>query len=120
MRARVTFYHNPRCSKSREALRLLRAHDVDLDVVEYLKTPLSLPELENLLHKLEIEPEALMRRQEPAWREAGLDQPGVGRTVLLEALAREPRLMERPVAVCGARAVIGRPPTSVLQILDES
>jgi arsenate reductase len=113
----VTIYHNPRCSKSRETLSLLRDHGVEPDVVEYLKDPPSADVLSDLLDKLGLEPRALMRRKEPEYAELGLDDPGLSREALIAAMVAHPRLIERPIVVKDGKATLGRPPQAVLEIL---
>lgn len=112
----VTLYHNPRCSKSRATLALLREHGVEPKIVEYLRTPLSRAELEALLELLGISARELARVKEPAWKEAGLDDAS-SEDDILDAMVGHPVLVERPVAVCGGKAVIGRPPENVLALL---
>jgi arsenate reductase len=113
----VTIYHNPKCSKSRQTLELLRARGIEPQVVEYLKTPPDEKTLDGLLKKLGMEPRALMRTKEDAYAEAGLGNPKLTREQLIAALATHPILIERPIVVNGARAAIGRPPEKVLEIL---
>ena len=113
----VTIWHNPRCSKSRQTLALLRERGIEPEIVEYLKTPPSAGELEAVLEKLGMEPRGLMRRKEAAWREAGLDNPALGRRALVEAMAAHPALIERPVVLAQGKAALGRPPENVLAIL---
>jgi len=113
----VTIYHNPRCSKSRETLSLLRDHGVEPDVVEYLKDPPSAEVLSDLLDRLGLEPRALMRRKEPEYAELGLDDPGLSREALIAAMVAHPRLIERPIVVKDGKATLGRPPQAVLEIL---
>jgi arsenate reductase len=113
----VTIYHNPRCSKSREALSLLRDHGVEPEVVEYLKDPPSAAILSDLLTRLGLEPRALMRRKEPEYAELGLDDPSLSRGALIAAMVAHPRLIERPIVVKDGRAALGRPPEAVLEIL---
>ena len=113
----VTIWHNPRCSKSRQTLALLRERGIELRIVEYLKTPPAADELEAVLDKLGMEPRGLMRRKEAAYRDAGLDDPALGRRQLVEAMAAYPVLIERPVVLSGGRAALGRPPENVLEIL---
>lgn len=113
----VTIWHNPRCSKSRQTLALLRERGVEPEIVEYLKTPPAVEELEAVLDKLGMEPRDLMRRKEAPYREAGLDDPELGRRALVEAMAAHPVLIERPVVLAGAKAALGRPPESVLALL---
>jgi arsenate reductase len=113
----VTIYHNPRCSKSRETLSLLRDHGVEPDVVEYLKDPPSADVLSDLLDKLGLEPRALMRRKEPEYAELGLDDPGLSLEALIATMVAHPRLIERPIVVKDGKATLGRPPQAVLEIL---
>ena len=116
--SRITIYHNPRCSKSRQTLALLKENGVEPEVVEYLKEPPVLEELENLCAKLGKEPLEWMRTGEKTFRELGLsrkdDRP---RESWLQLLAEHPILIERPIVVCGARAVLGRPPENVLHLI---
>ena len=110
----VTLYHNPRCSKSRAALALLQERGVDLDVVEYIKTPLSATAIKELLALLGVTARDLIRPKDA--RDAGVNLDGSD-AALVKAMADEPRLIERPIAVNGDRAAIGRPPENVLDIL---
>jgi len=113
----VTIYHNPRCSKSRQTLELLRANDVEPQIVEYLQTPPSADELRRILVLLGIGPRDLMRKKEAAYKAAGLDDPALDDDALIAAMIADPILIERPVVVSGAKAAIGRPPENVLDIL---
>ena len=113
----VTIYHNPRCSKSRATLDLLRQRGVEPSIVEYLKDPPTAAVLDDLLRRLGLEPRDLMRRKEPEYAELGLDDPGLSRAALIEAMVTHPRLIERPIVVKDGRAALGRPPESVLEIL---
>lgn len=112
----IVIYHNPRCSKSRAALALLQEHNVPLQVVEYLKHPLSRDALQVLRTQLGCSPHEWIRKGEAAYKEAGLG-PDSTETELLDAMARHPVLIERPIAVRGGRAVVGRPPERVLDLL---
>ncbi len=113
----VTIYHNPRCSKSRETLELIRNRGIEPTVVEYLKTPPSAGELKAMLGRLGLKPRDLMRRKEPVYKELGLDAPHLSDAALIEAMVRNPVLIERPIVVRGDKAALGRPPEAVLQIL---
>ncbi len=114
---KITIYHNPRCSKSRAALKLLTDRGIEPEIIEYLKTPPDRETLEKLIERLGIGPRELMRRNEAVYAEAGLADPAIGREALIEALIAHPILIERPIVVAGDRAVIGRPPERVLEIL---
>ena len=113
----VTIYHNPRCSKSRQTLELLRGKGVEPKIVEYLKTPLNADEISALLGLLDLEPRDLMRRKEAAYKDAGLDNPDLARDALIKGMADNPALIERPIVVKGKKAVLGRPPENVLELI---
>lgn len=115
MKTRI--YHNPRCSKSRQTLELLQQQHIDTEVVEYLKTPPSREELESVLALLGLEPRQLMRQGESEYSELGLDNPALGREDLLNAMLAHPKLIERPIVVHNGKAVVGRPPENVLDII---
>ncbi len=114
---KATIYHNPRCTKSRETLALLRQKGIEPEVIEYLKAPPSPAELDTILKKLGKEPREAMRRQEPPYKELSLDNPSLTRAQLVKAMADNPVLIERPIVLAGGKARIGRPPESVLEIL---
>jgi len=116
---KVTIYHNPRCSKSRQTLALLQERGIEPIVVEYLKTPPDAAELGKLLEALGIGASGLLRSGEPEYRELGLDQSNVTDEQRIRAMVSHPRLIERPIVVCGKYARLGRPPESVLEILPE-
>ena len=113
----VTIYHNPRCSKSRQALQLLRDRGIEPEIVEYLKTPPTADDIEAVLSKLGLEPRAVMRTKEAAYREAGMADTGLSRRTLIDLMAANPIVIERPIVVSGARAALGRPPENVLSIV---
>tara|TARA_R110002012_G_scaffold240278_1_gene414451 strand:+ start:299 stop:646 length:348 start_codon:yes stop_codon:yes gene_type:complete len=113
----VVIYHNPRCSKSRQTLDLLRSKGVEPEIREYLKAPPSVAELEELLGRLGIEPVDLMRRTEAPFKELGLGDVTKGRDALIQAMHENPVLIERPIVIANGKAAIGRPPEAVLEIL---
>lgn len=113
----VRIYHNPRCSKSRQALELLRSNGIEPVVIEYLKTPPGLQEINQLLGKLGADPRQLMRTNEPEYKALNLDREGISREELIQALHENPKLLQRPVVVTTDKAVIGRPPEKVLEII---
>jgi len=110
-------YHNPRCSKSRQTLELLKQQGVEPQIVEYLKETPNAKELENILKMLGMEPRDLMRRKETEYKELGLDNPDLDRNTLIQAMVEHPKLIERPIVINKDRAALGRPPESVLEIL---
>ena len=113
----VTLYHNPRCSKSREALELLRARNIAPTIVAYLTSPPSIDELDRILRLLELEPRDLMRKKEAVYKDLALDDESLDRHSLLQAMVEHPILIERPIAVANGRAALGRPPENVLDVL---
>lgn len=109
----VTIYHNPRCSKSRKTLELLLDKGVEPTIIEYLVNPPDAQTLKSILKKLKATPRELMRVKETSYGELGLADPAVTADDLIEAMAANPILIERPIVVAGARAVIGRPPENI-------
>lgn len=112
----VVIYHNPRCSKSRTALELLRSRGLEPRVIEYLKQPPTHEELRLLLQRLGMDPEQLVRKGEDVFKTQFAGKT-LTHTQWLEALAAHPILIERPIAMRGNRAVVGRPPEKVLELL---
>ena len=113
----LTLYHNPRCSKSRGALELLEARGLAPTVVRYLETPPSAAEMRTLLGKLGLSARQLLRSGEEEYQTLGLADAGLSENQLIEAMVAHPRLIERPILVVGDKAVVGRPPEKVLEIL---
>jgi arsenate reductase len=111
------FLHNPRCSKSREALQLLQDRGVELPIVEYLKKPLKQAELRELCWLLDVSPSAIVRTGEALFKQLKLKPRGLSDDQWFDILAEHPLLMERPIVVYRGRAVIGRPPEEVLKLL---
>jgi arsenate reductase len=113
----VTIYHNPRCTKSRQALALLEQRGIKPKVIEYLVTPPTEAELKRLLKLLGISPRELLRTKEEEYKQAKLDKPDVTDAEIIRAMIKYPRLMERPIVVAGNKAALGRPPEIVLKII---
>lgn len=112
----VTIYHNPRCSKSRQTLELLQNEGIEPTIIKYLDTPPSQAELSNLLQKLDLSPRQLMRTKEAVYKELNLADES-DHDVLLTAMVNNPKLIERPIVVKGDKAVLGRPPENVLELI---
>ena len=113
----VTIYHNPRCSKSRKTLELLRSKGIEPFIVEYLKDPPTRKKLKEILAMLNLEPRQLIRNTESIYKEKGLDDPSLDREQLVSAMVENPVLIERPIVISKGKAVIGRPPENVLGII---
>ncbi len=115
--SKITIYHNPRCSKSRQTLALLQEQGIEPDIIDYLATPPSKSRLKAMLKMLSFEPRDLMRKQEDDYKALKLANESLSKEQLIEAMIAHPKLIERPIVVNGDKAAIGRPPESVLSIL---
>lgn len=111
----LVIYHNPRCSKSRQTLALIEEKGVPHRVVEYLNEPPSAKELKRILGLLGMTAAEIVRRKEAA--EAGIDYKNLPEAALIEVIAKNPIVIERPIVVSGDRAVLGRPPENVLELI---
>lgn len=111
------FYHNPRCSKSRQALQLLEEKDVQPEIRKYLESPLNTAELTNLLTQLGKTPAELIRKGEDLYKELNLGLAEVTEAQLIQAMVANPKLIERPILSNGKEARIGRPPEQVLELI---
>ena len=112
----MKIYHNPRCTKSRQALALLEENGVEPQVVEYLKDLLTTEDLSELIGFLGIEPLALVRKNEAVWKEQFKGKELSDKEVI-KAMVENPKLIERPIVVKQKKAVLGRPPENVLQLI---
>lgn len=113
----VKIYHNPRCSKSRQTLALLEERGIDPEIVLYLETPPTAKELKAIIAALGVSPRDLMRKKEAPYKDGNLGDETLSDGDLVDAMVVNPILIERPIVVAGARAAIGRPPETVLDIL---
>lgn len=115
--SKVTIYHNPRCSKSRQTLALLTEHAVEPDIVLYLETPPDAKALKALIDKLGIEPRELLRSSEKEYKAMKLADKTLSNKALIDAMVKAPILIQRPIVVKGDKAVLGRPPENVLALI---
>jgi arsenate reductase len=111
----VTIYHNPRCNTSRRTLALLREKGVEPQIIEYLKTPYTAPQLQHLLAELKLSASKLLRKKAAA--AAGIDPSKLSEEQLIAVMVKNPILVERPIVVSGGKAALGRPPEAVLAVL---
>lgn len=116
MAADVIIYHNPKCSKSRETLQLLREHGVEPEIVKYLDDPPSQKRIIELIDMLGVAPAQILRTKEKEYKELGLSAQS-SKSEVARAIAAHPVLLERPIVVRGGKARLGRPPERVLEIL---
>ncbi len=113
----TTIYHNPRCSKSRQALELLDSRNIAPKVIKYLETPPEADELRQLIALLGIPAQQLLRKKEVEFKQSGLDKAALDDETVIKAMIRYPKLIERPIVVHNGKAVVARPPEKVLDIL---
>ena len=114
----LRIYHNPRCSKSRQTLQLIEQQGFKAEIIEYLKTPPSQQEMVGLLALLGFNSaRQLMRKNEDEYKQLSLSDTDLSEQVLIAALCQHPKLIERPIVVNDDKAIIGRPPENVLNIL---
>lgn len=113
-----TIYHNPRCSKSRATLALLEQNDINPEIVYYLDSPPSRSELKALLKKLGLGIRDILRSGEAVYDELGLSDDSLSEDIIFDLVIKHPVLIERPIVVRGNKAILGRPPENVLQLLD--
>lgn len=112
----MKLYHNPRCGKSRQGLEILQRANVDFEIIEYLKNPISANEISSILTKLQIKPIDLVRTNESIWKEKYKGK-NLTDTEIIQAMVENPKLIERPILVHGDKAIIGRPPEQIITIL---
>ena len=115
MKAKI--YHNSRCSKSRQTLEILKKNNIDIEVIEYLKFPLDKNQISDLLKKLNLSARELLRRGEEIYRKENLSNKDFADEFLIDAMVKNPILIERPIVTFNNRAIIGRPPEKVLEII---
>ena len=116
MMRKIKIYHNPRCSKSRQGLQILKDKGVDFEIVQYLKTPPTKEELKEIIKKLGIKPIDLVRKNEKIWKE-NYKGKEVTDDEIIEAMVKFPKLIERPIVIKEDKAVLGRPPENILDIV---
>ena len=114
---KTVIYHNPRCSKSRETLQLIEDRNVTAEIIDYLEDPPSADELRRIIDLLGIPARELMRTTEDVYKEAELDDESLSDDEIIDAICEYPALLQRPIVISGNRAIIGRPPSRVLEII---
>ena len=113
-------YHNPRCSKSRQTLSLLRENGIEPQVVEYLKTPLQKKELQMISNAVGLRPASFIRKNENEYKENGIAEYLDNDEKVFQYIVKYPKIMERPIVVSNGIGVIGRPPSNVLVLINQS
>lgn len=113
----IQIWHYPKCSKSRAALGLLREHNIEPEIIDYLQTPPSPNEMEQLLQLLGCSPRELIRKKEPLYHTLHLDNPNLSDHMLITTMIEHPILIERPIVIAEGKAALGRPPENIVSIL---
>ena len=113
---KITIYHNPRCSKSRKALCLLGEKETELEVIEYLKTPLSRRDYQNICLHLSLSPKEIIRTKEKSFRDLGVSLKEMVEEDVYDLLVNHPHLMERPIVIFGDKGVVARPPEKLEEL----
>lgn len=115
----LKIFHNPRCSKSRQALDLIEARNKPVEIIKYLETPPNIKLLSEIITLLDISPRDLLRKGEQAYKDLNLKDANITDDVILEAMVSHPKLIERPIVFNEERAILGRPPENILPLLVE-
>ncbi len=115
--AKLVIYHNPRCSKSRETLQLITDRQIEPEIVDYLEEPPTPEDLKRIIAMLGVTARDLLRTTEPVYKDAELDDDSLTDDEIIEAICEYPELLQRPIVIAGDKAVIGRPPIKVLDLI---
>lgn len=110
-------FHNPRCSKSRQALKLLKGNNCKIEIISYLEIDLEVSLIEDILKKLALKPRDILRKGEQEYKDNNLKKDNLSEEDLINYMIKYPKLIERPIVVKGDKAVIGRPPENVLELI---
>ena len=110
-------FHNPRCSKSRQALQILQDNNCDIEIINYLETDLNVSLIKDVLHKLSLKPRDILRTSEQDYKDNNLKEDNFSDDDLIDYMIKYPKLIERPIVIKGHRAVLGRPPENALELI---
>ena len=112
-----TIYHNPRCSKSRQTLKLIEEKGIEPEIILYLEKPPTVSVLSKIVDYLQMKPRALLRKGEDEYKTFNLKDITLDNSIILKIMSENPKLIERPIVLSGNRAIIGRPPENVLELI---
>ena len=110
-------FHNSRCSKSRQALQILQDSNCDIEIINYLETDLDVSLIKDVLKKLSLKPRDILRTSEQDYKDNKLEEDNLSDDDLIDHMIKHPKLIERPIVIKGHKAVLGRPPENVLELL---
>ena len=114
---KYTIFHNPRCSKSRQTLQILKDNECDTKIILYLKTAIDQSVLESIIKKLSLSPRELLRKGEQEFKDNDLKNKNLSDQEIIEVMVKHPKVIERPIVVKGDKAILGRPPENVLELI---
>jgi arsenate reductase len=115
--SKYKIFHNPRCSKSRQTLQILKEHDCEVEIINYLETDLDVSLIKDVLKKLSLKPRDILRTSEQDFKDNNLKEDNLSDDDLIEYMIKYPKLIERPIVIKGHTAVLGRPPENILELL---
>ena len=115
--SKYTIFHNPRCSKSRQTLQILKDNECDTEIILYLETPLAQSVLEGAIKKISLSPRELLRKGEQEFKDNDLKNKNLSDQEIIEFMVKHPKLIERPIVIKGNKAILGRPPENVLELI---
>jgi len=115
--SKYKIFHNPRCSKSRQTLQILEEHNCDVEIILYLETVIDESVLVDILGKMSLSPRDLLRKGEQEFKDNNLKNSNYSDQEIIKFMTQHPKLIERPIVVKGDKAILGRPPENVLELI---
>ena len=115
--SKYIIFHNPRCSKSRQTLQILKDNECDTEIILYLETAIDQSVLEDVIKKISLSPRELLRKGEQEFKDNNLNNKNLSDQEIIEFMVKHPKLIERPIVIKGNKAILGRPPEKVLELI---
>lgn len=115
--SKYKIFHNPRCSKSRQTLQILKDNECDTEIILYLETDIDQSVLESIIKKSSLSPRELLRKGEQEFKDNDLKNKNLSDQEIIEVMVKHPKVIERPIVVKGDKAILGRPPENVLELI---
>ena len=115
--SKYTIFHNPRCSKSRQTLQILKDNECDTEIILYLETPLDQSVLKGVIKKISLSPRELLRKGEQEFKDNDLKNKNFSDQEIIAFMVKHPKLIERPIVIKDDKAILGRPPENVLELI---
>ena len=115
--SKYRIFHNPRCSKSRQTLQILKDNECDTEIILYLETTIDQSVLVDVIKKISLSPRELLRKGEQEFKDNDLKNKNLSDQEIIEFMVKHPKLIERPIVIKGNKAILGRPPANVLELI---